>query len=379
MKPKDKKEKKNNNTVKMTSQKVIEKLKKSKLLTVQNYDRINPLDKEGWSGVDAPISEYDKSYKKILKDYLGVEIEIANSNELNNEIKKVREINAEEVADMWIDEAKEVKGGVTRKDVIRAAKLYLALKQLIKKHHADAITMASWHLAGFNKREKLTNAMPPLSWMELSKENIPCCCESLIDCLVTQMVGTYITEGRTGFVGDILNDWKDWNLLLKRDDPGDVVITGHCGGPITPHGNDRIPYTIREHVIAKEWADSFDFETGVTATATTIEWPSDEIVTIVKFDIYGKKVFIGTGTILDGDSIYKDFADTMCRSKMVIKIDKPEVYRMITEDLKNGGTEEEINYGFRKDWGLHLVSFYGDITDGIKNFAKLIEFKVMGG
>jgi len=378
MKLKVNKQKKNNKTVKMTSQKVLEKLKKSKLLTVQNYERINPLDKKGWAGVDAPLSEYDKSYKKILKDNIGVEIEIANSDELNNEIKKVREKSAEKVADMWIDEAKEVKGGVSGTDVKRAATLYLALKQLIKKHKADAITMASWHLAGFNKREKLTDAMPPLAWMELSKENIPCCCESLIDCLVTQMVGTYITDGYSGFVGDILNDWTDWNSLLKGDDPGDVIITGHCGGPVTPHGNDRIPYTIREHVIAKEWADSFDFKPGVTPTATTIEWPSNEKATIIKFDIYGKKVFVGTGTVLDGNSIYRDFDDTMCRSKMVIKIDNPEVYKMITDDLKYGGTEEEINYGFRKDWGLHLVSFYGDLADEIKNFAKLIKFEVRG-
>jgi hypothetical protein len=33
----------------MTSKDVLEKLRESKLLTVQNYDKINPLDQGGWA------------------------------------------------------------------------------------------------------------------------------------------------------------------------------------------------------------------------------------------------------------------------------------------------------------------------------------------
>jgi len=345
----------------MTPKEVVEKLGESKLLTVQDYDKINPLDQGGWEEVNAPIKDYDREYPKRLKEYLGIDLLIANSDELNQEIGKVSEEKAEEIADMWIDEAKEVRRGVTRKDVIRAAKLYVALKELIERYDADAITMASWHLAGHsNPAGSKTNAMPPLSWMELSKENIPCCCESLIDCLVTQMVGTYITDGHAGFLGDILGGFEPIGTP-----PENVVIIGHCGAPITPHGDDRIPYTIRDHVInGADWAKLFGPED--TVTATTVDWPSDEVGSIVKFDVYRKKVFVCTGTVLDGNSLYKNFPDTSCRNKIVIKIDEPEVYHTFS-----GGN-------FRKDWGIHPVAFYGDLRKGIKDLAELIGFSVTG-
>jgi len=202
--------------------------------------------------------------------------------------------------------------------------------------------------------------------MELSKEHVPCCCQGLVDCLVTQMVGTYITDGWQGFVGDILNDWVDWNSLLTCPGPGDVVIIGHCGAPITPHGDDRIPYTITDHVMnGADWAKLFGPED--TVTATTVDWPSDEVASIVKFDAYKKRVLVCAGTVLDGNSLYKNFADTACRNKIVIKIDEPEVYRMFSGDMGE----------FRESWGNHLVVFYGDLRKEIKDFAKLIGFDVI--
>jgi hypothetical protein len=345
----------------MTSQKVLEKLRGSKLLTVQDYHKINPLDQGGWPEVNAPIRDYDRNYPDRLKEYLGIDLLIANSKELNQEIGKVEEKEAEKLADMWIDEAKEVRRGVTRKDVIRAARLYLALKELIERYDADAITMASWHLAGHSNKESVTNAMPPLSWMELSKENIPCSCESLIDCLVTQMIGTYITEGHAGFLGDILGGFQPTGTP-----PENVVIIGHCGAPITPHGDDRIPYTIRDHVInGADWAKLFGPED--TVTATTVDWPSNEAGSIVKFDVYRKKVFVCTGTVLDGNSLYENFPDTSCRNKIVIKIDDPKTYQMFSSGK------------FREDWGIHPVAFYGDLREEIKDFAKLTEFDLVEG
>jgi len=350
----------------MTSQEVLKKLKGSKILTIQDYDKINPLDQKGWPEVNAPMGDYDREYPERLKEYLGIDLLVTNSNELNQEIEEASEKEAEKIADTWINEAKEVRRGVKRKDVIRAAKLYIALKKLIERYDANAITMASWHLAGHSNKEPVTNVMPPLSWMELSKENIPCCCESLIDCSVTQMVGTYITDGWAGFAGDILNGWTNWDSLLKGNSPGDVVIIGHCGAPITSHGDDRIPYTIRDHVInGADWAKLF--EPGDTVTATTVEWPSDEEGSIVKFDVYRKKVFVCNGTVLDGNSIYENFSDTVCRNKIVVKIDEPETYQMFP-----GGE-------FRKDWGIHPVVFYGDLRERIKDFSELTGFDVIEG
>jgi len=147
----------------MTPKEVLEKLRESKLLTIQDYEKV----RGDHMGLGQNPQDYSyRDYPDRLKEYLGVDIEIAGSEELNQEIGKVEEERAERVADMWIDEAKEVRRGVRRRDVIRAAKLYLALKELIKRYDADAITMASWHLAGIWGNPK-TNVMPPLAWFVL--------------------------------------------------------------------------------------------------------------------------------------------------------------------------------------------------------------------
>lgn len=351
---------------------VVKKLKAKVLLSVQDYDKINPLDRptaigEGtaWKEVNSPKDDYDRQYTGRLKQYLGIELAIANSKQLNAEIAKSKQQDAERIAEKWIENAEAVIGGVKKNDVIRAAKLYLGLNKLVEKYDADALTMASWHLAGHAKEESVTNAMPPLSWVEFSKRNIPVGCESLLDCSVTQMVGTDLTNGRAGFLGDILNDWVDWSSLLKEGvkDPGNVVIIGHCGGPITPHGNDRVPYIIRDHVInGREFAKLFGPEE--TITAVTIKWPANEVVTILKFDVYSKRVFACTGKSLDGFSLYKNFSSTACRSKAVVKIDNPEAYKMFP--LK-----------FREQWGIHPVVFYGELTHKIREFAAQTGFEAV--
>ena len=349
---------------------VVNKMKGAKILTIQDYDKINPLDQWGWPEVTAPMKDYDRNYPARLKKYLGTDIVIARSDELNQEIEKVKEEKAEKIADMWINDAEEVRN-VEHRDIVRAAKLYLALKALIKKYDADAVTMTSWHLAGSHNPEgSKTNVMPPLAWMEFSKEHIPCSCQSHIDCIATMMIGTYMTGGWAGFDGDVLNDWKFEPTGAR---PDNVVVIGHCGAPITPHGNDRIAYTIRDHVLNRwvaPWAKQFGPEN--IPTATTVHWPSGEVASLVKFDVYRKKVSVFTGTVLDGNSLYKNFPDTACTNKIVIKIDEPDRCYLLPSDPKEGLFRDWFG-----SWGCHQVVFYGDHKQKIKDFAALTGFEVV--
>ena len=361
----------------MESKQVLEKLKKSRILSIQDYDKIQPIDRGAWALVDAPVNAYDRVYPKRLKEFLGLDIVIVRSMELFKEIGEVKRKEAGEIADKWINEAEEVKN-VTKEDVVKSAEIYLAYRKLMKKYDANAITMSSWALIPDGKLK----AMPPLSEMELAKNLIPSCCESLIDPLVTQMIGTYVS-GRPGFVGDAVNEWG------KHPEPGvgvlpglepiegaenlleNVVVIGHCYGPINPHGNDRVPYVIRDHVVyndevAKVWMKSWKEKSQkrafkqlkkehITLVGITVKFPIEEIVTIVKFNVYDKKAFVSTGTAIDGGSLFKDFSDRLCRTKISIKTDKP----------------------FRNEIGGHLVVFYGDYKQEFKDFAKLIGFEVI--
>ena len=341
---------------------VINKMKNSKIISVQNHDGINRIDQGTY---DAPISDYDLNYPKRLKENFGAELIILRFKELMNEMEKFNEKEAEKIADMWINEAKKVED-VKYHDIVRAAKLYLGHKELLKKYDADAITMNSADTS------RALKAVPPLTVMELSKEHIPSCCQSHIDCQVTQLIGLYLTEGRIGFVGDFLNDWA---FTPTGDRPENVMIVAHCGAPINPHGNDRIPYMIRSHWVRLHFEY---FPTGDIPTATTVEWPSGEAASIIKFDVYRKKVSVYTGTVLDGNSLYENFPNCICRNKIVVEIDDPENCHMLPSNPQGGTFRQCDNWDSEhRHWGGHHVMFYGNHRKNIKNFAALIGFEVI--
>jgi len=346
----------------------IKRMKNTNLLTIQDYDRMDPIGLRGWGAVNAPVDDFDKIYPRKLKESLGVDIVIVRSNELIEQIAKARREEAEKIADMWINEAEAVIG-VKREDVIRSAELYIAYKELIKKYDADVITMSSWALIPDGK----IKAMGCLAEMELAKEHIPCCCESLINPLVTQMLVTYIT-GRPGFVGDMLGGFPP--AVPPSEIPMNMMVIGHCYGPINPHGNDRVPYTIRNHAYYELGWDTTDPRRAwrrdaqvrankqlkkehITLVGIRVKWPIDEIVTVVKVNAYDRKIEVYTGKSIDGNYVYKDFDNRICRTKLAISLDKP--FKRLRRDR----------------WGCHRVVFYGDHTQKIKNLAALVGFELV--
>jgi hypothetical protein len=344
---------------------VVEKLKTMRIVSIQDCDKINAIDQEGMAGVwgNSPVNEYDRNYPQRLNEYLGVSLIIVRSDELLAEMAKVAKEDAQRLADLWIREATEMRY-VKRSDVIRPAYLYFAFKSLLKKHKAAAITYNSATLTLSDQKVK---AWTPLAILELSKERIPCCCQSHVDCLVTQVISSNLTDGRQGFVGDVLNDWA-FTPIAQR--PENVIVVGHCGAPITPHVKKRIPYLIRDHIHSdKEWFGPDDIP-----TATTVSWPPDETCTVVKFDVYRRKVSAYAATVVDGDLAYDDFANCICRNKIVVQIHNPEDCYLLPSDPNEGA--------FRNwwgSWGCHQVVFYGDLTRQLKEFAALTGFEVVGG
>jgi len=339
------------------------KLKGAKIISIQDVDKINAIDQEGMKGVwgNSPVNDYDRGYPQRLKDYLGIELVIVRSGELLEEMSKVDDKAIQDLTDLWIKEATEVKK-VGRNDIADAARMYWAFKALLKKYSAVAITYES---ATLTLSEQKVKAWTPLPILELSKEHIPCCCQSHVDCLVTQLVGCYLTNGRTGFVGDVLNDWS---FKPAGERPENVIVVGHCGACINPHGDDRTAYLIRDHIHSdKQWFGPNDIP-----TATTVTWPADEPATVVKFDVFRKKVSIFTAMVRDGNKLFVDFPNCICRNKMVVQLDHPDQTYLLPSDPKAGA--------FRSwwgTWGCHQVVFYGNLREPLKEVAAMQGFEVV--
>jgi len=348
----------------VTAGEAVNRLRGAKIISIQDVDKINAIDQEGMKGVwgNSPVNEYDRDYPRRLKEFLGLELIIVRSGELLEEMANVEEEAIEDLADRWIREATEMKN-VTRSDVLRSARLYWGFKSLLKKYSAVAITYES---ATLTLSEKKVLAWTPLAILELSKEHIPCCCQSHVDCLVTQLIGSTLTGGRPGFVGDVLNDWA---FKPAGERPQNVIVVGHCGAPINPHGNDRIPYLIRDHIHSDKWNVP-----GAVAEATTVTWPADEPATVVKFDVFRKNVSVYTGTVLDGHRLYVDFPNCICRNKLVVQIDRPDDCYLLPSSPKEGS--------FRSwwgSWGCHQVAFYGNLRESFQKFAAETGFQLVEG
>ncbi len=307
----------------------LSKVKKSRLLDITHQETIQPCDQR-----DSKPSDYDESYPKILKELFGLEVVKISFERLNQEIEGIEAKEAEEVADRWINEAQKVSN-TTREHVVKSAKMYLAVVKLMQQYNANSVTMSGW--SGF--ADGKIDAFPCLGNTELSKKLIPNNCESLIDALVTEMLGIYIM-GRPGFVGDTVVDPLNG-----------VIIWGHCKCPINPHGDDRVPYIIRDHT---GWPKG-------TGAGVQVELPLNETITATKVSVYDRKISVLTGTTVSGRPLYKGFDDILCRTKLAAKVNT----RAFLKNYDSG------------TFGIHKVIFYGDWRETFKNLATLTGFEII--
>jgi hypothetical protein len=325
----------------------LRKMKNSRLLVVQEPEIFGSYDILGMDFHSPLPEDYNDVYSENLKK-MGLEVTHASLIELNEEIGEVDESEAEKIAIIWINEAKEVRE-TNREEVLKAARMYLGIERLMKKHGANGIAVRS--LVPWVRG--ITNVTPCLANTELNKQFRVGVCEGLVNSAITEMFGFY-TTGRPSFVGDVIG----------IDRINDTLIFAHCQCPINPHGSDRVPYVIRSHALQKEnemLPDDYP-EAGPTLSAVVqVELPAGEIVTAVKFSAYDKKIAVSTGLSVSGEKLYRDFENILCRTKLVMKTN--------TEAF-------ERNYD-TVTFGVHRNIIYGDYRQKFKDLATLIGFDIV--
>jgi len=322
----------------------IKKLKESRILVITPLQYLNQVDYQGDRNKHFP-KDYNQIYTRALKESLGVELVRIAPQEFYEALEKVNARGAREIAKRWIDEAQGMKD-TTESEVVKTAKSYLAFEALRNYYNCNAISTHMRSLTGSGKVEDMF--WPGLGLMEFQKRGIQAICQEYENIMVAHLLGYYLT-GRPSMLGD-----------LMIDSFNNTTILTHCGAPVNPYGDDRrIPYIIWSHAQSPVRGT---LKPG-SGTGAQVNYPVGEPVTIWKVYILHKKIGLYTGITADGHSLYKDFDNIMCRTKLVVKVDD-------AKKIQNHFSPDE--------YGIHRAGTLGDLRQTIRNFGILTGFEVMG-
>jgi len=281
--------------------------------------------------------EYEQTYLDNLEKTFGAEFVNVSEDE---RIKVMGEIGeeAEEVARKWIDESESVKG-TNEREIVKSARLYLALKKLMDGYDCGAVATEGYDVPTNDEDGFMPSQGLPSS--QFCTDGVVATSETLMDSLLTQQLGLFIT-GSTGTNGDYI-----------IDPPINIAIIGHCEGPFNPYGDERrVPYVIRNRP---------QVDLNVGGACVQVKLPLEETVTVAKFSMYRRNISIFTGQTVPGNSLFPGWDDILCRNKLAIKTDAGTLFENVDWDT----------------FGNHRVAFYGDYRKQFKDLAKLIGFDVM--
>lgn len=287
---------------------VIKKMKESKILVIRN-------------------SEVDKMASGI-KETFGTEVIRMNSQELNSYYEKTNIKEAEKWKDRWIKEALEIVEP-TEDEILKSARMYLALKKIMEEKEIDAVTIDCLGLYYSNKLV----AYPCLSFFQLNNEGSTGVCEADLDSTITQLMIRYLAE-RPGYVSDPVIDTAS-----------NQIIYAHCVATNRVYGTNGLanPYLIRSHSEDRKGA------------CIQSLMPLGKIVTSIKVNIMEKAL-----SIHQGKTVANVNEDKACRTKLAAELDAKKILN---------------NYHFEK-FSWHRVTFYGDWREKVINLAHLLGLEV---
>ncbi len=284
---------------------VLRILKESKILAVRDNKK---------SGPDKPI--------------LGIPVEYVTFAEVNEAWKNADEEESKVWADRWQKNAKLVEG-VSRETLESSAAMYLGMKEVLKKHGANAITINC--LGGFYGKH--IHAYPCLGFHELCNEGLVGGCECDVNSTAVMTLFSAMTQGRTGFISDPVIDTS------KRQ-----IIYAHCVAPnraLGPKGEAN-PYEILTHSEDRQ---------GASVRSIL---PSGYMTTTL--EVRGNRLLFHQAKAVGNDP-----DDRACRTKLC------------GEPV---GDIEKL-FTMWDQWGWHRVTCYGDLKAAVEEFARAGELTIV--
>ena len=261
------------------------------------------------------------------REIMGAAVERVPVDELNRSYEKADEEEARGIARRWMEGADAVVEP-SEEEILKSAKLYLAMKELMEERGAVGIAV---DCLGLFYAGKLP-AYPCLGFAQIDDEpGVISACENDIASLLTKFVVKLIT-GKPSFLSE-----------PDMDSSRDLAIYAHCVSATRMAGLDEEPepYIIRSHAEDDKGA------------ALQVRFRPGIPVTVVKLIPDERRILL-----LRGESLGAFVSDRGCRSKMAVRV--PDAQRL----LEN----------WQHSW--HRVVVYGDHARDFEHLARLIGFDV---
>ncbi|MCF7854745.1 MAG: hypothetical protein K9N51_08110, partial [Candidatus Pacebacteria bacterium] len=253
---------------------------------------------------------------------------LLDSDRFQQYYERTDESEARKVQKRWIEEALRVVEP-DEAEILKSARMYLALKAIMSDFDADAISV---DCLGLYYSDKLP-AYPCLGFFQLNNEGSTGVCEADTDSTVTQLMLRYLT-GRPGYVSDPVIDTA-----------ANQIVYAHCVATNRVFGPDGLtnPYIIRSHA-----------EDRRGASVQSI-MPLGETVTTVKINPRQKRFAIHNGRTVANVNDEK-----ACRTKLAAQVDAQRIFD-----------------NWHSDWfGWHRVTCYGDYRKACLNLARLYSLEI---
>ena len=261
---------------------------------------------------------YNKHFGTTFKFFTGPEFRDA--------FNAADERQAQKEADAFVRAALRVVEP-SPKEIRDALRFYLAVKEIMKREQANAVTIDCFGTLAANTLP----GYPCISWSKLNDVGLYGVCEADLHSTMTQMLVTSYT-GMPGFVSDPVFD-------ISRNE----VIHAHCVAATKMKGvhGPASPYLIRNHLETNEGA------------AVQVLMPAGETITVGRFA--GPTRFLVSTAEVTGpvDS------DRGCRTQIRTRVSDAARW------LRNYTA------------GLHRVIFYGDHVEAIERMGRLMGFEVI--
>ena len=262
---------------------------------------------------------------------MGIPVVKVSFAEVNDAWKAADKSQAREIVDRWEKTALQITR--VKRDTLRtSAAMYLGMKNVLKRHRANAIAINC--LGGFYGGH--IHAYPCLGFHELNNEGLIGACECDLRSTATMVTMTALTQGRPGYISDPVIDSSKRQIIYAH-----CVASNRVFGPkgsvnpfqILTHSEDRQGASVRSIL------------------------PLGYMTTTLEFSHERKEVLIH-----QGKAVANDPDDRACRTKLAV------------EPI---GDIEKL-FTMWDQWGWHRVTYYGDLKEPVFALADALGYKMIG-